>query len=90
MNSSVSIVTRLRMDERGLICGRVGNFPLPHLLQTCSGAHPATNSVGTGDFFPESKATGTREANRPPLLVPTLIMLEVVPPIPHTSLWRSA
>jgi hypothetical protein len=33
-----------------------GNFSLHHRLQTGSGAHPASYSMGTGGSFPRSKA----------------------------------
>jgi len=35
---------------------RAGNFSLPHHIQTSSGAHPASYSMGTRDSFPEGKA----------------------------------
>jgi hypothetical protein len=36
--------------------GRVTNFL--HLVQTASGAHPASYPRGTGGFFPRAKAAG--------------------------------
>jgi len=50
-DSSVSIVTRIRLyigfDSRQ----EHGFFPLHHRVQTCSRAHPASYAVGTGGFF---------------------------------------
>jgi hypothetical protein len=36
--------------------GRVKNFRLHHVVQTGSGAHPASYPMGTGDSFPGVKA----------------------------------
>jgi hypothetical protein len=36
-----------------------GNFSLHHRVQTGSGAHPASYSVGTSGSFPGGKAAGS-------------------------------
>jgi hypothetical protein len=48
-SSSVSIVTRLRVNDRSQIRGRGnGIFSLCHRIQTGSGAHPASYPMSTG------------------------------------------
>jgi hypothetical protein len=39
---------------------RSSGFSLLHFVQTSSGAHPASYSMGTGGSFPKSKAAGAR------------------------------
>jgi hypothetical protein len=56
--SSVSIVTRLRLDERGSIPGRGRNFSLLHRIQTGSGVHTVSYPMGTGYYFLGIKAAG--------------------------------
>jgi hypothetical protein len=41
-------------------------------IQTGSGAHPASCSMGTGGSFPQGKAWLGRDADHSPLLVPKL------------------
>jgi hypothetical protein len=59
--SSVSIALGYGLDDWG---SRVqfpvgaGNFPLHHLIQNDSGAHPASYPVGTRGSFPGGKAAG--------------------------------
>jgi len=49
-----------QLDNRGSIPGRgnSGNFPLRHRVQTGSGAHPPSYSMGTWGFYPGVKAAG--------------------------------
>jgi hypothetical protein len=60
-DSSVGVATGYGLDDR-MIGGRfppgASNFSLPHHVQTSSGAHAASYPIGTGDFFPGSKAVG--------------------------------
>jgi hypothetical protein len=43
-----------------------GNFSLHHRVQTCSGAHPASYSMGTGGSFSEGKLPGLETDHSPP------------------------
>jgi hypothetical protein len=58
--SAVGIATAFKLDERGVgVRVLVGSeFSLLHIVQTGSGAHPASYPMGTGDSFPGGKATG--------------------------------
>jgi hypothetical protein len=47
-SSSVTMVTRLWLDDHGSVSGRSGNIPLRHCVQTGSGTHHASCSMGTG------------------------------------------
>jgi hypothetical protein len=55
-DSLISIVTGYVQDGRGLILGMDISFL--HSVGTGSGVHPASYPMGTGGFFPESKAAG--------------------------------
>jgi hypothetical protein len=57
-DSAVGIATDYRLDDRGVGVkspGRVKNF-LFHVVQTGSGAHPTSYTMGTGYSFPGGKA----------------------------------
>jgi hypothetical protein len=57
--SSVSIVTRLRTGRLGFDSWQdLGLFSLLRRLQTGSGAHPASYSMGIGDSLPGGKTFG--------------------------------
>jgi hypothetical protein len=60
-DSSVGIALGYRLDDRGsrfrFLAGD-GNFSLHHCLQNGSGAHPASNPIGTRGYFPGGKAAG--------------------------------
>jgi hypothetical protein len=60
-DSVVVIATGYGLDDRAVGVpnpGRVKNFSLLHVFQTCSGAHPASYPMGTGGSFPGGKAAG--------------------------------
>jgi hypothetical protein len=69
-NSSVSIATRLRADDR---CSRVrfpagaGNFYPHHRVQNSSGSHPTSYPMGTRLLFPWGVKRPGTEADRSPL-----------------------
>jgi hypothetical protein len=44
-------------DSRVRFPAGAGNFSLHHLVQTCSGAHPASCPMCTRGFLPGDKAT---------------------------------
>jgi hypothetical protein len=48
-DSSVTIDSGYGLDGQGSIPGRRRNFSLLPRVQNVSGAHPASNSMGTGD-----------------------------------------
>jgi hypothetical protein len=59
-DSAVGIATDYRLDDRGAdfesLLGQ--EFSLLHVVQTGSGVHPTSYSIGTGGSFPEGKAAG--------------------------------
>jgi hypothetical protein len=58
---SVGIALGYGLDDRGSrfrFPVGAGNFSLHHRVQTGSGAHPASNPMGTGGSFPGGKAAG--------------------------------
>jgi hypothetical protein len=56
---SISISLGDALDDRGVrIPVGVGNFSLRHLIQTGSGSHPASYSMGTRGSFHGDKAAG--------------------------------
>jgi hypothetical protein len=59
-NSAVGIATSYELDNQGVrVRGPVGQeFSLLHVVQTDSGAHPASYPMSTGGFFPGGKAAG--------------------------------
>jgi hypothetical protein len=68
-DSSVGVATGYGLDDRmnGVrISAGVGNFSLRHRVQTGSGAHPASYSVGTKGFFPGVKRPGREADHSPP------------------------
>jgi hypothetical protein len=50
---SVSMETGYRLDNQDLILSRGMNFSVYCHVQTGSGAHPASYSMGTREYFPE-------------------------------------
>jgi hypothetical protein len=69
--SSISIVSGYRPDDRGSIPGRVKeDFSCSLCVQTGSGAHPASCTMGNGGPFPGGKARPRRDADHSPHLVP--------------------
>jgi hypothetical protein len=55
----VGIVSKLRAGRQGFrFPAGAGNFSFHHRVQTGSGAHPASYSMGMWDFFPGGKAVG--------------------------------
>jgi hypothetical protein len=65
----------------------VRDCSLLHSVQTGSGAHPASYSVGTMGSFPDSEATGVWSWTPP---YAELKNGSVLPPLPHTSSWHGA
>jgi hypothetical protein len=67
-DSSVSIATGYRLDNRGVgVRVLVGSeFSLLHLVQTGSGVHPASYPMGTGSSFPRVKQPGPEADHSPP------------------------
>jgi hypothetical protein len=71
--SSVSTVSGYGLDDRAIgVRSRAGAQEFSSLLcvQTGSGAHPASCTMGTGGPFPGGKARPGRDDDRPPLPVP--------------------
>jgi hypothetical protein len=66
--SSGSIVSDYGLDDRGSIPDRGGaeDFSSNPCVQTGSGAHPASCTIGTGGPFPGSKARPGRDADHSP------------------------
>jgi hypothetical protein len=60
-DSLVEIGTGYGLDNRMIrvrFLSEAGNFSLRHLVQTGTGAYPASYSMGTGDSFSRGKAAG--------------------------------
>jgi hypothetical protein len=80
------------LEDRGSIPGR-GNdeiFFLRHRVRTDSEAHPASYSMGIGDFIHGGKAAGGLKLITHLQLASRLRMREAVPPLPYISSWRGA
>jgi hypothetical protein len=68
--SSVSIVSDYGLDDRAIGVrspSEAKDFSSTLCVQTCSGAHPASCTMGTGDPFPGGKARPGRDADHLPL-----------------------
>jgi hypothetical protein len=67
-DSSVGIATGYGLDDRGVRVRVpvVLIFFLPHVVQTGSGAHPASSPVGTGVSFRGVKWPGLQADHSPP------------------------
>jgi hypothetical protein len=71
--SSVSIVSGYRLDDRAIEVqspAEAEDFSFSLFVQTGSGAHPASCTMGTGGPFPGGKARPGRDADHSPHLVP--------------------
>jgi hypothetical protein len=65
--SAKRLATAGRPGDRGSILGRGQRiFPLVSCVQTGSGAHPASCTMGTGGPFPGAKARPGRDADNSP------------------------
>jgi hypothetical protein len=64
--SSASTVSDYGLDGRGSIPDRGRYFSSNLCVQTGSGAHPASCTVGTGGSFPGGKARPGRDAGHSP------------------------
>jgi hypothetical protein len=67
--SSVSIVSGYGLDDRAIEVRSLAgsrDFSSNFCVQTGSGAHPASCTMGTGCHFPRSKARLGRETDHPP------------------------
>jgi hypothetical protein len=86
--SSGSIVSVYGLDDRSIgVRSPAGakNFPLSS-VQTCSGAHPASCTMGTGGPFPGGKARPGRDANHSPHLEPRSRMSRSYTSLPPSAL----
>jgi hypothetical protein len=54
------------LEDRCSISGRGKRFSSLHIVQTGSGAHPASYSKGIGSSFREGKAVGRETDHSPP------------------------
>jgi hypothetical protein len=63
---AVSIVTDYGLDDRGSIPRQRQRIFLLASVQTGSGTHPASYSMGTGGPFPGGKARPGRDADHSP------------------------
>jgi hypothetical protein len=89
-DSAVGIATGYGLDDRGVgVLVPVGDFSLLLVVQTDSGAHPASYPMGTGGSFPGVKRPG-REAGRSPPTSAEVKNTLSIPALPHTPSWRSA
>jgi hypothetical protein len=67
--SSVSIVSDYGLNDRGIgvrFPEGAKDFSSSLFVQTGSGAHPASCTMGTGGPFPGGKARPGRDADHPP------------------------
>jgi hypothetical protein len=80
-------VTSYGLDGRGFDSRQKQDFSLPHSVQTGSGAHPASYSIGTGGSFPGRKRQG-READHPPPSSAEVKNGSAIPPLLHTTSWH--
>jgi hypothetical protein len=67
--SSGSIVSDYGLDDRAIgVRSPAGakDFSYSLCVQTCSGAHPASRTMGTGGPFPRAKARPGRDADHSP------------------------
>jgi hypothetical protein len=65
--SSGSIVSDYELDDRGSIPAGAKDFSSSLCVQTGSGAHPASCTMGTWGPFPGGKARPGRDADHSPL-----------------------
>jgi hypothetical protein len=72
------------LDDRA-ISAEGKDFSSILCVQTGSGAHPASCTVGTGVPFPGAKARPGRDADHLPHLVPRLIMSRSYTPLPPNA-----
>jgi hypothetical protein len=73
--SSVNIVSDYGLDDRAIeVQSPAGDFSSSLCVQTSSGAHPASCTMGTGGPFPGVKRGQGVTTTTHPLLVPRLRM----------------
>jgi hypothetical protein len=88
-DGSVNLFTELTGWASGVpFMAGAESFCLRHRIQTGSGAHPASYSMGTEALFSGVKRPG-READHLQL-VPRLIMYGTIPSLINTSSWYGA
>jgi hypothetical protein len=90
-DKAVGIATGYGIGDRG-VGFRVPveqEFSLLLVVQTGSGAHPASYPMGTGGSLLESKAAGHETNNSPPTSARSR-KCGSIHPIPHTPSWRNA
>jgi hypothetical protein len=66
IGSSVSVVSDCRLDDQGSIPAEAKDFSSSICVQTSSGVHPASCTMGTGGSFPGAKAWPGRDADHSP------------------------
>jgi hypothetical protein len=89
--SSVSIVSAYGLDDRAIDVRspvEARDFSSILCVQTGSGAHPASCTMGTGGPFPGGKARPGRDADHSPHLVPRSIMSRSYTSSPPLHLYR--
>jgi hypothetical protein len=87
-DSSVSIVTGLKLDGQCLTLGRGKSVSLLHSIQTSSGGHSASQPMATGGSFPEVKQPGFEGDHSTPSSA-KVKNGGAIPPLPHKSSWHS-
>jgi hypothetical protein len=66
IGSSVSVVSDYRLDDQDSIPAEAKDLSSSICVQTGSGAHPASCTMGTGALFPGAKAWPGRDADYSP------------------------
>jgi hypothetical protein len=86
--SSGSIVSDYGLDDRAIEVrspAGVKDFSSNLCVQTGSGSHPASCTMGTGGPFPGGKARPGRDADHSPHLVPRSWIVGAIPPLPPSA-----
>jgi hypothetical protein len=83
-DSALGIATTTGWTDEGT------NLSFLHVVQTGSGAYPASYLMGAGGSFPGSKAAGGVKLTTHVQLLPRSRIRGFLHPLPHTSSWRSA
>jgi hypothetical protein len=83
----VGIATDYGLDGQGSVPDRDKRFSVIHSIQTGSGVHPASYTMGTGGSFLDGKEG--HEADHPPLSS-AKVKNGAIPPLQHTSSWSGA
>jgi hypothetical protein len=79
------------MDDQGSVPSRVKDFSLLHSVQTGSGGHPASYTVGTwGGSFPGGKSGRSVNLTTHLNLMLRSRIRGSIHPLPHISSWCGA